>query len=202
MNTTGGTGTTTGTTYSYRASLDNVQHGPETIRIALDSYHHALAQQLHSSIGPGTTHLYQLDTLGNVLVQLTYNQADAAPKQLLSFNLVNKSTKGYARPLGGGATANITQYTGTDKTLLSLRWLLKPVEAGLLLSCESEHWQCHAARRHHRRRPAAGRPGDDPGSPGHQQPGPYLPALERGAHGCRRLLPPQKPGLGQITCAR
>ncbi|GAB3586314.1 RICIN domain-containing protein [Hymenobacter daeguensis] len=121
--------TQSATSYSYRASLDNVPRGPETVQVALQGYA-GITRQLAGTIAPQSTHLYHLDASGNVLAQLVYTAGDAAPKQQLSFNFVNRSTGGYARPLAGGATANITQYTGTDHTPSSLQWLLKPAAPG------------------------------------------------------------------------
>ncbi|OWP63693.1 hypothetical protein CDA63_07855 [Hymenobacter amundsenii] len=134
MNTTGGTATTTGTTYSYRASLDNVQRGPETVRIALEGYA-GVTKQLAGSIGPGTTDLYNLDADGNLLAKLSYSQGTAAPQQQLAFNFVSKSSvavgkQGFARPTGGSATANVTQYMGSATGVSSTNWLLKPAEPG------------------------------------------------------------------------
>lgn len=117
------------TSYSYRASLDNVQRGPETVHIALEGYS-GITRQLSGNIAPQSTHLYSLDASGNVLAQLIYTAGDAAPKQQVSFNFVNKSTGGYARPLAGGATANITQYTAADHSPSSLQWVFKPAAPG------------------------------------------------------------------------
>ena len=134
MNTTGGTATTTGTTYSYRASLDNVQRGPETVLIALEGYP-GVTQQLAGSIGPGTTHLYNLDANGNLLAKVFYAQGTAPPQQQLAFNLVSKSsvaagTQGFARPTGGAATADVTQFVGSAAGISSASWLLKPATPG------------------------------------------------------------------------
>lgn len=134
MNTQGGTSTNAGTTYSYRASLDNVQRGPETVRIALQGYA-GVAQQLAGSIGPGTTHLYKLDADGNVLAKLFYTTGDPVPQQQLSFNLVSRSsvaagTQGFARPTGGLASSDVTQFVGSAAGVSSTRWLLRPAAPG------------------------------------------------------------------------
>jgi len=121
--------TTKSASYSYRASLDNVQRGPEAVQIALEGYG-GMTRQLAGTIGPRTTHLYHLDASGNVLAQLSYATGDAAPKQQLSFDFVNRSTGGYARPLAGLPANNITQYTGADHSFSSLQWLLKPAAPG------------------------------------------------------------------------
>ncbi|GAA4026403.1 hypothetical protein GCM10022409_07980 [Hymenobacter glaciei] len=134
MNTTGGTATTAGTTYSYRASLDNVLRGTETVRIALEGYA-GITKQLAGSIGPGTTHLYNLDANGNLLAKVFYSQGTAAPQQQLAFNFVSKSsvaagTQGFARPTSGSATADVTQYVGSATGVSSANWLLKPADPG------------------------------------------------------------------------
>ena len=121
--------------YTYRASLDGSYHaGPEAVKISLEAFS-PLSQELISTILPRTTHVYKLDPSGKILSTLHYSDGDAAPRQQRSFNFVSRSsiaagTTGSARPLGGSATADITQYIGNPSTLASTRWLLKPAAPG------------------------------------------------------------------------
>ncbi|MGY3090000.1 hypothetical protein ACVWYF_003048 [Hymenobacter sp. UYAg731] len=120
------------TSYGYRASLDNVARGPETVQIALNGGN---ARQLFATIPPQTTHLYNLDASGNLLSKVFYSQGNAAPQQQLAFNFVSRSsvaagTQGFARPTGGAATADVTQFVGSVAGVSSANWLLKPAAPG------------------------------------------------------------------------
>ncbi|UOQ97009.1 RICIN domain-containing protein [Hymenobacter sp. 5317J-9] len=123
------------TSYTYRASFDGTYHaGSEAVKLSLEAYT-PLSRELVGSIPARTTHLYRLDASGNVLEKLYYTDGDAAPRHQLSFNLVSRSsiaagTAGYARPTGGAATADVTQFVGDASALSSTRWVLQPADPG------------------------------------------------------------------------
>lgn len=117
------------TSYTYRASLDNLYHGTEQVRIRLEGYS-GVSTQLNGTLAPRSTHLYNLDAQGKVLSQLTYAEGDAAPVEQQTFLAPNKLSGGYLRPLDGLATSNLTQDTSPDLTLSSNQWLLQPAEPG------------------------------------------------------------------------
>ncbi|RAK70379.1 RICIN domain-containing protein [Hymenobacter edaphi] len=117
------------TSYTYRASLDNLYHGAEQVRIKLEGYS-GVTTQLHGTLAPRSTHLYHLDAQGKVLSQLVYAEGDAAPVEQQTFHAVDKLTAGYLRPLDGLGTSNLVQDTSPDLTLSSFEWRLQPAEPG------------------------------------------------------------------------
>ena len=122
--------------YSYRASLDNDYHGNEQIKIKLEGYP-GITREFSDSIASETTHLYRIDSNGNLISRLTYSAENLAnnvgPAEEVYdqwtqryFHVVNKLSSFYLWPKQNSATGFIVQKANPDLDAEIIQWFFEP----------------------------------------------------------------------------